>query len=108
VPTIQKEKFPDLILGDADGLSASDPLITTALTILQSDTFSVAHNHPFKGGNITRRYGKPGFDQHALQLEMAKVNYMDDTETTYSVDRATVIRKLLQRVFGKLIDQLGR
>lgn len=106
VPTIQKEKFPDMILGDADGTSASIGLIETALTNLDHADYSVNHNHPFKGGFITRYFGKPSENVHALQLEMTKVNYMDDSETRYDKSRADKMRVLLQRTFSKLIEQL--
>jgi N-formylglutamate deformylase len=107
VPTIQKEKFPDLILGDADGTSASPGLIETALATLDHGTYSVNHNHPFKGGFITRNFGKPADNVHALQLEMTKVNYMDDSELSYSAERANKMRALLQKNFSLLIEQLA-
>lgn len=107
VLTIQKEKFPDLILGDADGTSASPGLIETALSTLDHGHYSVNHNHPFKGGFITRHFGKPSENIHALQLEMTKVNYMDDGETRYHQERASQMRALLQENFNNLIEQLG-
>jgi N-formylglutamate deformylase len=107
VPTIYKEKFPDLILGDADSTSASPDLIEAALSTLDHDSYSVSHNHPFKGGYITRHYGKPDAHQHALQLEMSKVNYMDDEQMKYDKVRSDKMRKLLKRVFAKLIEQLA-
>jgi N-formylglutamate amidohydrolase len=107
VPTIHKEKFPDLILGDADGTSALPGLIETTLSILDHESYSVSHNHPFKGGYITRHYGKPSANQHALQLEMSKVNYMDDAEKKYDKARSDKMRALLKRVFEKLIEQLA-
>lgn len=106
VPSIQKEKFPDLILGDADGTSAAPNLIETTLSALSQSNYSVNHNHPFKGGFITRHFGKPAENIHALQLEMTKVNYMDDRETEYSESRANKVRTLLQKNFGQLIDAL--
>lgn len=106
VPTIQKEKFPDLILGDADGTSTSIGLIETALTNLDHGPYSINHNHPFKGGFITRHFGKPSENIHALQLEMTKVNYMDDAEIKYDKSRADKMRQLLQKTFSKLIEQL--
>lgn len=106
VPTIQKEKFPDLILGDADGTSASPGIIETALGVLDHSTYSVKHNHPFKGGTITRTFGRPGDGQHAMQLEMSKLNYMDDAERVYDKARAGKMRSLLKLVFEKLIDEL--
>jgi len=106
VPTIQKDKFPDLILGDADGASAAPNFIDSTLEILNQGGYSVSHNHPFKGGYITRYYGKPIKNRHALQLEMTKLNYLDDTETKYDEVRAAKMQELLKRVFEKLIGQL--
>jgi N-formylglutamate amidohydrolase len=94
-------------LGDADGTSASPGLIETTLSTLDHESYSVSHNHPFKGGYITRHYGKPSANQHALQLEMSKVNYMDDEEKKYDKARSDKMRELLKRVFGKLIEQLS-
>jgi N-formylglutamate deformylase len=106
VPTIQKEKFPDLILGDADEHACDPKLISVALKNLASAGYSLSHNHPFKGGTITRSFGKPSEDQHALQLEMTKVNYMDDAEKKYDKGRADKIRELLKRTFSELSEQL--
>lgn len=108
VPTIQKDKFPDLILGSADEKSASSDLIKSALKDLSSSSYGVCHNHPFKGGTITRTFGKPAENQHALQLEMCKVHYMDDTETKYEKARADKMRALLQRTLENLAEQLIR
>jgi N-formylglutamate amidohydrolase len=106
VPTIHKEKFPDLILGDVDGTSASPGLIEETLSVLDHSGYVVSHNHPFKGGYITRHFGKPSVGQHALQLEMTKVNYMDDQEQSYHQERAGKMRALLKNVFERLINQL--
>ena len=106
VPTISKEKFPDLILGDADGTSASPGIIEAILSTLDHSRYHVRHNHPFKGGQITRHFGKPTEQQHAVQLEMTKVNYMKDDELRYDEARASEMRILLKKVFEKLINTL--
>ena len=106
VPPIHKEKFPDLILGDADETSASSSLIETAISNLKSGGYGFSHNHPFKGGYITRHFGRPSENQHALQLEMTKVNYMDDAEKKYDRTRADKMREVLKRTLGNLADQL--
>lgn len=102
VPTIQEEKFPDLILGSVDGASAHRRLIQTALAALRTTDYVVRHNRPFKGGYITRSYGRPIEDQHALQLEMTKINYMDDSENTYHRERSERMGQLLNRTLGQL------
>jgi N-formylglutamate deformylase len=104
VPTIQSEPFPDLILGDNDEKSAAKEIIEIALGNLRSGKFGVNHNSPFKGGNITRSFGKPESKVHALQLEMAKTNYMNDDELTFNEERANEVRSVLRLVFEKLID----
>lgn len=102
VPSIRQEKFPDLILGDADGTTASPGIIETTLKRLEASNLTVSHNTPFKGGYITRAYGKPSDNIHALQLEMTKVNYMDDAEREYHPVRATRIQQTLKSVFETL------
>lgn len=107
VPTIQEEKFPDLILGSADEKSAAPDLIQSALHDLGSDDYSIRHNHPFKGGTITRSFGKPNENQNALQLEMCKVHYMDDAEIKYDKVRADKMREVLKRTLGNLGQKLS-
>jgi N-formylglutamate deformylase len=102
VPTIHKEKFPDLILGDADGTSASKDIIEIALHSLKQSVYDVAHNYPFKGGYITRHFGKPQENVHALQLEMSKVMYMDDDEKNYHLERANQMQFFLKSILEKL------
>ncbi|HEY8563426.1 MAG TPA: N-formylglutamate amidohydrolase [Pyrinomonadaceae bacterium] len=106
VPTIQNEPFPDLILGDNDGKSADGELIEIALGGLRQGKFGVNHNAPFKGGNITRHFGQPARKVHALQLEMAKTNYMNDDELTFNESRANEVRSVLRPVFENLIKYL--
>lgn len=106
VPTIRKEVFPDLILGDNDEKSAGQDLIQTSLSGLGESKLKLNHNNPFKGGHITRYFGKPSNKQHALQLEMTKVNYMNDDEQHYNDDRASVIRSILINNFEGLIEKL--
>jgi N-formylglutamate deformylase len=107
VPTIYKGKFPDLILGSADESSALKDIIETALSGLRQGGYGLNHNHPFKGGYITRHYGKPSTGTHALQLEMSKVNYMDDAEKTYDNGRASRMQELLNSTLTALAEKIS-
>ncbi len=104
VPTIRKDDFPDLILGNNDGKTANGELIEAVLKELGSDTYELKHNTPFKGGHITRSFGDPENNIHALQLEMTKVNYMEDDELTFSEERSNRIRKILKSSFEAIIN----
>jgi N-formylglutamate deformylase len=91
-------------LGSADGSSASEIFIQGAVKTLSASEFAFSHNHPFKGGFITRNYGKPVANVHALQLEMTKLNYMDDRETAYDEIRARRMQVLLRRTLSRLAE----
>lgn len=108
VPTIRKDVFPDMILGNNDGKTADQNLIDTALTNLSSGKYGVNHNTPFKGGHITRYFGKPENNIHTLQLEMNKILYMDDEEMNFNSERANEVRLILKKTFNALIQQLNK
>ncbi len=104
VKTIRKDPFPDMILGTNEGRSARVDLITNTLETLRQGPFQVNHNDPFKGGHITRFFGRPEENVHALQLEMNKVLYMDDEELSYHPDRANKMKDVLKPTFERLIE----
>lgn len=106
VPTIQKEYFPDMILGNNDETTADPKIISTALNNLRSGDFEISHNKPFKGGYITRSFGNPEKNIHALQLEMNKILYMNDDELKFDENRADKVRVILKRTFNSLIQTL--
>ena len=106
VPTLFEGKLPDLNLGTNDGASADPELSRLAFDILQStEGFDAVHNGRFKGGYITRQYGRPGEGVHALQLEIAGSCYMDeDRPNPYDATRAAPLRAVLVRLVAALQD----
>jgi len=69
---------PDFVLGDAHG-SACAPRVTRALeTLLQARGRKVQRNDPYAGGYITRHYGRPRDNIHAIQIEIARGLYMEE------------------------------
>ncbi len=107
VITIQKEDFPDLILGNNDESTASCNIINNALNSLKESGLEVKHNHPFKGGYLTRSKGNPQNKIHALQLEMSKDLYMSNNEVHYDEKKAEEIKKILIKTFKNLITLMN-
>ena len=106
VRTVYPEEIPDLILGDNEGKSCDDQLAKVALDGLKQGAYDVRYNQPFKGGYITRYFGKPVDDIHALQLEMTKCRYMDDDEKRYDQARANKMRVVLKNTLNRLSEAL--
>jgi N-formylglutamate amidohydrolase len=69
---------PDFIIGDRFGVSATRALTETAISLLASMGYTVAHNKPYAGGFITEHYGRPARGLHALQIEINRGLYMNE------------------------------
>ncbi|MDE1155278.1 MAG: N-formylglutamate deformylase [Acidobacteriaceae bacterium] len=101
VPMLFEGRLPDFNLGTADGASCSPALQERLVALLEGQQdYSFAVNGRFKGGYITRQYGRPDKGIHAVQLELAQVNYMDEQSFEYLPGKAAptqlLIAELLQ------------
>jgi N-formylglutamate deformylase len=67
--------------------------------------YTTAINGRFKGGHITRFYGRPEQGVHAIQLEMCQSTYMDETPPfAYRPDLAAQVQPLLRRMTQAAAD----
>ncbi len=109
VPRFFEGRLPDLNLGTARGESC-DPALESALSKVLSgaDEFTHAINARFTGGYITRHYGRPAENIHAVQLEQAQVSYMnEDYPYDYREDLAERVRPTLKRLLQAMLDWVG-
>lgn len=102
VPSLALAPFADMIVGDRDGGSADKALSDALLRVLKNSPFEIAHNQPFKGGQITRAYGMPEKRVHAIQLEMSQDVYMNAARTRLDPDKCAKVQKVLTDVFLEL------
>ena len=109
MPRFFEGRLPDLNLGSADGRACA-PLVQRAVeAVLTAQTqFTQVSNGRFKGGHITRHYGRPEVGIHALQLEMCQCTYMDEAAPfAYLPDRAAQVQPLLQRMLHAAVQALA-
>jgi len=108
LPWLFEGRLPALNLGTADGASCA-PAITNRLAALLAgqQQFSQVVNGRFKGGYITRHYGRPGEGVHAVQLEMCQRCYMNEAadpigayDDTLSADVAPLIEAMLKEMLA--------
>ena len=104
-PRFFEGRLPDLNLGTADGSSCELSLAHIACEVLtHADGFTSVHNGRFKGGYITRQYGDPASQGHALQLEMAQRCYMDEAAPArYDASRAATLKMVLKTLVERLL-----
>lgn len=109
VPRFFDGRLPDLNLGTAAGASAAATLGSALSSIAESGSYSAVLNGRFKGGYITRHYGRPDRNVHAVQLELSQRTYMDEEPPfAWRQDLADGIQPLLRRLVEAMIAWAGR
>lgn len=100
LPRFFAGKLPDLNLGTNDGASCDPELAGTLMNIAGSvPGHSAVLNGRYKGGHITRHFGCPDKDIHAVQLELTQCSYMmESLPFDYVPERAELIEPHLRRL----------
>ncbi len=97
-------KLPVLNLGTFDGASCARDVAEAVGQEACSGDYSMVANGRFKGGYITRHYGKPGEGIHAIQLELAQRAYMDEESRTFDEALASQLRETLGSMLRAFVD----
>ncbi|XAH23303.1 N-formylglutamate amidohydrolase [Xylophilus sp. GW821-FHT01B05] len=92
----------DFVIGDRDGSTADPALSQQICAHLRGLGYSVDYNHPYKGVELVRRYGKPAERRHSIQVEINRKLYMD--EQTLAPNEAGFAR--LQADLRSLVEML--
>ena len=69
----------DIVLGDRFGAACAGVLPTRVERELEALGYRVARNTPYAGGYTTEHYGRPARRTHALQIEINRALYLDET-----------------------------
>ncbi|TFY98187.1 N-formylglutamate deformylase [Ramlibacter humi] len=105
IPWLFEGVLPDLNIGTANG-AAAHASVGEAVQAAASRAAGVTNilNGRFKGGYITRQYGRPAEHVHAVQLEMTQKTYMRES-LPYDYDEAKaakiqpVVRSMVEAAF---------
>ena len=98
IPRLFEGQLPDFNIGTNDGLSCAPDLAARLAAACDAPGYTAILNGRFKGGYITRHYGQPTSDIHAVQLELAQRTYMrEEAPFDYLPDLAARVRPVLAR-----------
>ncbi|MGZ3400206.1 MAG: N-formylglutamate amidohydrolase [Caulobacteraceae bacterium] len=89
----------DIVLGDRFGSACAPELTRLVERQLEAMGYRVARNAPYAGGYTTEFYGRPAEGVHALQIEINRAVYLDESTLTPTEGFARLKRD---------IERLGR
>jgi N-formylglutamate amidohydrolase len=96
------ESAPEVVIGDRFGKSAAGRFTACAVAEAEGSGFRAAVNTPYAGGHILERHGAPQWGIHAIQLEIDRALYLDQ-----SMDQATANIAKIQNFVAKLVEALA-
>lgn len=110
VPMLFDGKLPNFNFGNNGGVASSSLLLESLEEILADSPYSYVSNGRFKGGYITRSFGQPEQNIHAIQLELSQATYLVDSTDGYQLDLTKKSRlvPLLQQLIETLISTGNR
>ena len=113
VPRLFDGRLPDLNLGTNLGQSCHGLIEERIREFLPSvkEIYTSVVNGRFRGGHITRYYGKPDRGIHAVQLELSQITYLANEENPewnllYAQKVIKVIKQLIEICIHTL-DEVG-
>jgi formiminoglutamase len=78
IPRLFERDLPHMNIGTNNGASCDHTFAHVMQAVCDASGFSWAVNKRFRGGYITRRYGRPESGVHAIQMELACRSYLDE------------------------------
>ncbi len=98
----RQEQDVDFVLGDRYGASCAPGVLSLAENLLTEAGYRVARNAPYAGGYVTQTYGRPIEGVHALQIEINRRLYLDETRITRNPGFES-LRATLRQILGELV-----
>lgn len=96
---------PDIVLGDRYGASCDVKVTRGMRAIFAEANYEVHLNRPYAGGFITEHYGRPHRGVHALQIEVNRALYLEETTFERS-QRFQALRSDLARIMARATREL--
>ena len=105
LPWLFEGTLPHMNLGTVGGSSCAPALRDELAAVFAAQArYAYVVDGRFKGGHITRHFGRPHDGVHAVQLEMCWRAYMDESPRGWNDERAAEVTPLLRQLVQTMID----
>ena len=89
-----------IVLGDRYGATCAPEIINDLIKLISKNGLRASRNIPFSGAYIVQKYGSPGLNRHAIQLEIDRSIYMDERK----IQKLEKFRKLKNKLQNIMRD----
>jgi N-formylglutamate amidohydrolase len=72
-------RSPDVVIGDRFGASCAPGLAVHVEALFKARGYTTARNAPYAGGFATLAHGQPSVGRHAIQIEVRRRLYLDES-----------------------------
>ncbi len=92
----------DVVPGTRNRTTADARVIDVVDAHFRAAGLTVRHDDPYRGGWSTSHYGRPAERLHAIQIEINRALYMDETTGEPLPEPMTRVQRLLRELVAKL------
>ena len=101
------EDRADIVIGDEHGKTATQEWTEQVISAYRNQGFNVRLNHPYKGGTIVEKYGRPAQGRQALMIELNRKLYMDEETKQMIPAKAEATKKRLAKAISEIYNHLS-
>jgi N-formylglutamate deformylase len=94
-------KRPEVVIGDRFGASADREIVERIEAAFAAAGLTVVRNAPFAGAYIVQTYGRPSRQHHAVQVEIDRALYMNETMVRPN-GNFNAFRRLMRQVVAEI------
>jgi N-formylglutamate deformylase len=92
----------DVVPGSRGRTTCGPGLLTIIEDVVALQGWSLRHDDPYRGGHTTALHGRPAEGSHAVQVELARRLYLDETALTLRPDTLGEVRRFCRTLVRKL------
>ncbi len=92
----------DLVPGTRGRTTCANSLVTVLEDLVALQGWSLRHDDPYRGGYTTALHGRPKEGSHALQIELARRLYLDETAFARRPDTLGEVRSFCRTLVKRL------
>lgn len=100
------EKRTDIVISDSYGKTSGPEFVDLVIAAYAKAGFKVGYNWPYAAGRVSEHYGQPQNGQHAVQVELSRALYMDESSKHLNEKSHVDVQIKIEKALGYIIENL--